>query len=83
MYTSGYFPRTIGALLAVAGISYLVNSSALLLAPQLASALLPWVLAPALIGELAVGLWLVIRGVDAKGWAMRTASAPPGDVRST
>lgn len=81
MYTSGYFPRTIGVLLAVAGISYLVNSTALLLAPRLASALFPWVLAPALVGELALGLWLVVRGVDAKGWAMRTASVPPTAVR--
>ncbi|MCE4556300.1 DUF4386 domain-containing protein [Pelomonas cellulosilytica] len=55
---SGVLPRVLGGLLAVAGLSYLVNSGALLLAPTLAQRLFPAVLLPALVGELAFALWL-------------------------
>jgi len=48
---------------AVAGVSCLVNSFALLLAPALAlaDALLPFVLMPALVGDLSLALWLILR----------------------
>ena len=59
IYLSGYLPRVLGVLLALAGISYLVNSFALLLSPSLASMLFPAVLLPAFIGELALALWLI------------------------
>ncbi|NMO23735.1 hypothetical protein, partial [Pyxidicoccus fallax] len=45
-------------MLLVAGLAYLVNSAALLLAPAIASLLFPAVLLPAFIGELALALWL-------------------------
>ncbi len=57
---AGYVPKPLGLLLALAGISYLVNSAALLLHPPLAAALFPAVLLPALVGELALALWLVV-----------------------
>jgi hypothetical protein len=56
---SDYVPRVLGALLALAGVSYLANSFALLVAPALAAALFPAVLLPALVGELALTLWLL------------------------
>lgn len=74
IFKSGYFPRTLGVLLALAGVSYLVNSAALLLAPALASAMFPAILLPAFVGELAVSLWLIVKGVDAGAWK-RQASA--------
>jgi hypothetical protein len=46
-------------LLCLAGVSYLVNSFALLLSPKLASVLFPAVLLPAFIGEFALSLWLL------------------------
>jgi hypothetical protein len=58
-YRSGYVPRALGVLLVLAGASYLVNSFALLLSPAVASALVPAVLLPAFVGELAFALWLV------------------------
>ena len=65
---SGYFPRYVGALMQVAGVSYLINSFALLLAPKLAGALYPAILVPAFIGELAVCLWLLVKGVNVSKW---------------
>jgi hypothetical protein len=46
----------------------MVNSSAMLLWPPLAAILQPWVLLPALVGELSLSLWLVVRGVDVARW---------------
>jgi hypothetical protein len=68
IYTSGLLPRVLGVLLFVAGLSYLLNSFALLLTPALASAMFPAVLAPALIGELSLALWLTIKGVNVPRW---------------
>jgi hypothetical protein len=63
IHRSGLMPRVLGVGLAVAGISYLINSLALLLAPALAGSLFPWVLLPAFVGELALALWLTVKGV--------------------
>jgi hypothetical protein len=49
--------------MAVAGVCYLVNSSALILSPRLASILYPSILLPAFIGELSFALWLTVKGV--------------------
>ncbi|WP_349740509.1 DUF4386 domain-containing protein [Roseateles cavernae] len=72
---SGFLPRPLGLLLLLAGLSYLLNSFALLLAPKLAAALFPAILLPAFIGELALALWLIVKGVDLPQWARRRADA--------
>ena len=41
-----------------AGLAYLVNSGALLLAPAFAKLLFPAIMLPVFIGELAFALWL-------------------------
>jgi hypothetical protein len=69
IFRSGHFPRILGALMALAGLSYLGNSLALLLAPALASALFPAVLVPAFVGELSFALWLTFKGVNVQQWA--------------
>ena len=71
VYRSTYFPRTLGLLLALAGLAYLVNSVALLLAPDVAATLFPAILAPALVGEGAFCLWLLVKGVDQSAWERR------------
>ena len=62
------YARIGGVLMALAGLCYLLNSFALLLAPALASALFPFVLMPAFIGELCFALWLTFKGMDAEKW---------------
>jgi ABC-type uncharacterized transport system permease subunit len=69
IFRSGYFPRWLGLLYALAGACYLVNSYALFLAPSLP--VFPYVLFPCLIGEAAVALWLLIIGVDEAKWRTR------------
>ena len=75
MARSGYFPRALGRLLQLAGASYLVNSFALLLSPSIASQLFPGVLLPAFLGELAVCLWLIVKGVDPIQWGAHAERA--------
>lgn len=75
IYRCGFLPAALGVLIGIAGASYLLNSAALLLAPKLASALFPWVLLPALVGELALSLWLLLRGIDVVAWRRIAAEA--------
>ena len=71
IFKSGYFPKVLGVLLQVAGVSYLLNSFALLLAPSFAQAISPGVLVPALVGELSLTLWLLIKGVNVERWVQK------------
>jgi Domain of unknown function (DUF4386) len=68
VFKSGYFPNVLGPLLVLAGLSYLVNSFALLLAPAVASVLFPYILMPAFVGELCFALWLTFKGVNLEKW---------------
>ncbi len=70
---SGYFPKALGWLMLVAGLSYLINSFALLLVPKFAALIFPAVLVPAFVGELSLTLWLIVKGVDVERWSQRGA----------
>lgn len=65
IYKSRYLPRALGVLMQIAGVAYLANSFALLLAPALANILL---LIPAAVAELSLALWLLLKGVDLRTW---------------
>ncbi|ALS98085.1 DUF4386 domain-containing protein [Lacimicrobium alkaliphilum] len=67
LYCADYFPRFIGALMIVAGLSYLTNSLTLLIAPSLSGVVFP-ILILSLIAELTFALWLIFKGVDAREW---------------
>jgi hypothetical protein len=68
IFRSGFFPKTLGLLMQVAGVCYLTNSFALIIAPKLANALFPYVLMPPLVAELSLALWMVVKGVDVSRW---------------
>lgn len=72
IYRSGYMPRSIGVLMEIAGVCYVINSFALLLSPPLANRLFPAILIPSLIAELSLALWLLVKGVNAEKWDQRT-----------
>jgi len=67
LFRSGYFPRTLGVLMAIAGLSYLANSFTLILAPAYAGTI-SLILVLALIGELSLCLWLMVKGVNVPKW---------------
>ena len=70
LFRSGYFPKTLGVLMVIAGLSYLTNSFTLILAPAYAGTIFP-ILVLALIGELSLCLWLMVKGVDLPKWEKR------------
>jgi len=73
IFKSGYFPKTIGVLLIIASLSYLINSFTLFVAPALANTIFP-ILVLAFIGELSLCLWLIVKGVDVEKWDARARS---------
>ena len=67
LFRSGYFPKILGVLMAIAGLSYLTNSFTLILAPAYAGKIF-LILVFALIGELSLCLWLMVKGVNVAKW---------------
>ena len=82
IHRSGYMPRIIGALMAIAGVCYVVNSFAVLLSPPLAGLLFPAILLPALVAESSLALWLLVKGVNAERWDRQAGRAEEGSARA-
>jgi len=80
---SSYLPTVLGVMMAVAGVSYLTNSFALVLSPTLASRLFPVILLPPFVAELSMALWLLMKGVDVAKWNARVESSANLSVRTT
>jgi hypothetical protein len=74
LFQSGYFPKALGVLQAMAGVSYLVNSFTMLLLPALAEKMFPAIVLPAFIGELATCVWLIVRGINVAKWPKRVGA---------
>jgi hypothetical protein len=72
---STFLPRTIGVLLAIDGLAYLLYSFAEFLAPGFAAHLVPWIQLPALLGEGSLCLWLLVVGVNVERWKERAGVA--------
>ena len=69
-WRSGFVPKVLGALLLIAGAGYLVDGFANVLLTNYAAyadVFAMVVFVPALVGELAFALWLLIRGVGPRG----------------
>jgi hypothetical protein len=73
IFRSGYLPKALGILMQIAGLSYLTNSFALVLAPAVANRLFPAILVPAFIGEASLCLWLLVKGVNVPKWQERVS----------
>src|SRR6266540_7501615 len=71
IFKSGYFPKAIGLLYLIPGVSSLPSSFALILAPTFAGRFYFVMAGPALIGELSLCLWLLIKGVNVEQWKKR------------
>lgn len=65
---SGYIPKYIGILYLIPGFSYTISSFALIIAPQFADKYYFVIAGPALLGELSLCLWFLIKGVIIREW---------------
>jgi hypothetical protein len=72
IFRSGYLPKAIGVLMQIAGLCYLTNSFALILAPTFANRIFPAILIPAFVGEASLCLWLLVKGVNVEKWNLET-----------
>lgn len=75
IWRSGFLPRFLGAGMGIAGVCYLVSSFAHFIAPTLAGRLFPALFLPIFLAELALALWLSLKGVDGDRWRVRVAGA--------
>jgi len=70
MFRSGYFPKFLGVLMALAGFAFIVSNFMVVLAPHYNASWLPAFMVP---GALLLTVWLLIKGVDLRKWEERTA----------
>src|SRR5947199_2990893 len=73
IFQSGYLPKAIGILMQIAGLCYVTNSFAMLVAPKFANMIFPAIMVPSFIGELSLCLWLLVKGVNVSKWKQRAA----------
>jgi hypothetical protein len=73
VYRSRFLPRFLGVWLTINGFAYVINSFTGVLLPQYQGDVFTYSM-PALVGELAIMLWLVIKG--AKPSALDLAASP-------
>ena len=63
IFRSTFLPRILGVLMAFAGLGWLI-----FLSPPLANSLSPYILAPGILGEGSLTLWLLVKGVNVQRW---------------
>jgi len=63
IFRSAFLPRILGALMAFGGLGWLT-----FLSPPLANHLYPYNLAPGILGEGSLTLWLLVIGVNEQRW---------------
>jgi Domain of unknown function (DUF4386) len=68
LFRSTYLPKTLGVLMAIAGVCYTINSFALFIAPKLAGPTFIALVVSGLPAELGLCLWLLVMGVNVPKW---------------
>ena len=65
---STFLPRTVGALMAFGGLGWLTLGLSTVLSPALARTLTPAIMAPGILGEVVLTIWLLVKGVNVPRW---------------
>ncbi|MGA8574077.1 MAG: DUF4386 domain-containing protein [Candidatus Cybelea sp.] len=72
IFRSTYLPKTLGVLLALAGVCYVANSFALIAAPSVANVTFLAMLVTGLPAELGLCIWLLAVGLNVARWNAMT-----------
>jgi hypothetical protein len=75
VFKSGYLPRILGVLLVLASLGYLIESFGNFLLPDYKEVFSLIVIAPAVTGELALTIWLLVKGVNVEQWEERVLAS--------
>ena len=67
VYKSGFLPRILGVLLIIGGFGYLIDVFTIFLLPDFDATISQFTG----IGEILIGLWLLIKGVNVEQWEKR------------
>lgn len=70
IFRSTFLPRILGGLMVLGGLSWLT-----FLVPSLAKSLSPYNLAPGILGEGVLALWLLVIGLNAQRWQDQASTA--------
>jgi hypothetical protein len=70
IYRSGYFPKALGVLMALAGLGFITNNFVLVLSPAYAS---DFLLLPMFLAGVSMTVWLLVKGVDVRKWEAKAA----------
>ncbi len=75
---STFLPRALGVLMMFGGLGWLT-----FLSPSLAQSLFPYNMAPGMIGEGALTLWLLVIGLNEQRWIEQASgkASPPGAMQ--
>jgi hypothetical protein len=73
-FQSQYFPRFLGVLLILAGLSFIFKDFIFVLLPRYDS---DFILLPMFVAMFALAAWLLIKGVDLHKWETRAATRTP------
>jgi Domain of unknown function (DUF4386) len=68
LFRSTFFPRILGVALSIGGLGYLAIFLRRAISPAIAGHIFPYIMLPAGIAEIALTLWLIIRGVNVPRW---------------
>ncbi len=75
IFRSTFLPRVLGALMAIAGLGWLISSFASFLSPPLAKNLSGSLMIASGLGETSLCLWLLVIGVNAPRWKEQANAA--------
>ena len=75
IFRSTFLPRLLGVLMAIGGLGWLT-----FLSPPFANYLSPYNLAPGILGEGVLTLWLLVMGVNVQRW--KEQASAPGEWRT-
>ena len=70
LFTSRYMPRRIGVLVVTAGLGYVADSLGSFFAPDYGGIARAIPMVPAAVGEVALMVWLLIKGVSVRRRAL-------------
>ena len=71
VFKSGFLPRILGVLLIIGSFGYVIDSFTNILFPSYKAIVYQIVVVPNFISEVALGLWLLIKGVNVEQWEKR------------
>jgi hypothetical protein len=75
IFRSTFFPRTLGVLMTLAGVCWLITTFGDFIAPAFADAVSSFTSLGSLAGEGSLMLWLLVMGVNTKKWNEAASAA--------